>query len=269
MAELTALWRRPAAWRLILIGAIGGLLSGTFGVGGGVVVVPLLMLLAHFDQRQASATSLLAIVPSGLAAGITYIAHGYVDFVAVAAVSVGAVVGALAGSVLLKRLPIWWLRWGFIALLLGVAVRLALLEPVRGQALPLSVGLVFAYLAIGLVTGLCSGLFGIGGAIVAVPALIAVVGMSDLYAKGSSLLVMVVTSTTGTLSHRRSGLVDLRAAVIVGLVAAAASVLGAFLAVGMPPRLSSALFAGLLVLVAVQLTIRAVRDLRRPSSGDF
>ncbi len=266
MAELTTARYRPAAGVLILIGVIGGLLSGSFGVGGGIVIVPLLMLFARFDQRSASATSLLAIVPSGLAAGATYFAQGYVDFVVVLAVSFGAVVGSLVGSLLLRRLPIWWLRWGFILLMLGVAARLALYEPERGAALPLTVGLVLAYLAIGLVTGLCSGIFGIGGAVVAVPALITLFGMSDLFAKGSTLLVMVVTSTTGTLTHRRSGLVDLRSAAIVGIVAAAASVLGAVLAVGMPPRLSSVLFAGLLVLVAVQLIVRAVRDLRRPST---
>ncbi len=253
VGESVTLHPRPALWRLILIGAVGGLLSGTFGVGGGIVVVPLLMALAHFDQRRASATSLLAIVPSGIAGGITYLAHGYLDAIAVVAVSAGAVVGALIGSALLRRLPIWWLRWGFIVLLLGVAVRMILLEPERGQAPELSVGLVVAYVVIGLAMGLCSGLFGIGGAIVAVPALIAIVGLNDLIAKGSTLLVVVVTSAAGTAMNHRGRLVDWRAGSVVGVVAAAASVLGAFLAVGMPPRLSA---------VSVR---RAARGGRRPA----
>lgn len=251
---------RPPLMLLILIGIIGGVFSGAFGGGGGVIIVPMLVLMAGFDQRRAAATSLLAIIPSCLAGGITYLLQGHVDLIAVLAISGGAIVGAIAGSLLLKRLPLVGLRWGFIVLLLAVAVRMAFLEPERGRELELTVGLVLAYVAIGLFTGLCSGLFGVGGAVIAVPALVAFVGMSDLIAKGTTLLVMVVTSTTGSVVNRSTGLVDVRAGVTVGVVAAAASVLGAFLALGMPARLSSALFAVLLVLVAVQLTVRAVRS---------
>lgn len=250
---------RPSVWILVLVGILAGVFGGTFGAGGGIILVPLFVTVLRFDQRRASATSLLAILPSSIAGGITYLANGEVDLIAAVVIAVGAVVGALLGSALLKRVPLTALTWGFIVLLLLTAVRLVFVEPERGEPLALSVPVVLAYLAIGLVMGVTSGLFGVGGAVIGVPALVALLGVSDLIAKGTTLAVIVATSVTGSLANRRGGLVDLRTALIVGGVAAVAAVGGSYIGLALPPRLSAVLFAGLLVLTAVQLTVRALR----------
>jgi len=250
---------RPRAWILVVLGVVGGVFSGTFGAGGGIILVPLLVTFAGLDQRRASATSLPAILPSSLAGAITYLANGEVDLVAAGVIAIGAVAGSIIGSALLKRLPLPALTWGFIALLVLVAARLLFVEPVRGEPLELSVGIALVYLAIGLVMGLTSGLFGIGGAVIAVPALVAGLGISDLIAKGTSLAVIVATSVTGTIANRRTGLVDVRTALIVGGVAAVAAVGGSYLGLALPPRVSTVLFAVLLVLTAIQLSVRAIR----------
>ena len=249
----------PRWWLLVLIGMAGGLFAGVFGAGGGIILVPLLVTFVGLDQRRASATSLLAILPSTLSGALTYFANGEVDLVAAGIMALGAVAGSLAGARLLVRLPLPVLRWGFIVLLVLVAVRMALLEPERGEPPPLSWPLALAYLALGVVMGLASGLFGVGGAVISVPVLTALLGVSDLIAKGTSLAVIVVTSTTGSLANRRSGLVDVRSALIIGIVAAGAAVGGTYLALAMPPLLSSILFAALLGVVAVQLAVRAIR----------
>ncbi|MBX3098526.1 MAG: sulfite exporter TauE/SafE family protein [Salinibacterium sp.] len=250
---------RPRVWMLVIIGIVGGIFSGTFGSGGGLVVVPLLLTFAGLDHRRASATSLLTILPSTLAGSITYLANGEVDLPAAGIIAIGAVLGSVIGARLLQRLPLPVLRWGFILLLVGVAVRMAFVEPVRGDPLSLSPVVVVAYVVIGLLMGLASGLFGVGGAVIAVPALVAVLGVSDLIAKGTTLAVMVVSSTAGSLTHRRSGLVDVRSALIIGPIAAVAAVGGAYLGLAMTARLSSVLFAALLVMIAAQLTVRALR----------
>lgn len=254
---------RPAGARywaaLVLTGALGGLLSGLFGVGGGIVMVPLLIALAGMDQRRAATTSLAAILPTSIVGSLTYLANGHVDLVAGAIIAAGAVVGALIGSRLLRRIPLFWLRWLFIALLLVVAVRMVLVEPERGASLELNVAVVLGYLALGLLMGVASGLFGIGGGVIAVPALVAIFGVSDLIAKGTSLLVLVPTSLVGTLANLRARLVDLPAGLVVGVTATVAAVPGVALALIIPPRLSSVLFAVLLVLAAAQLTVSAVR----------
>lgn len=244
---------------LILIGLLGGVFGGTFGAGGGIILVPLLVTLAGLDQRRAAATSLFAILPSSLAGAATYLAHGQLDLLAAGVISVGAVGGSLLGALLLKRLPLPALRWGFIVLLVLVAIRMFFVEPERSEPLALSPLVVIAYLALGLLMGVTSGLFGIGGAVIGVPGLVGVLGVSDLIAKGTTLVVVVVTSVTGSVANRRTGLVDVRTGLIVGLVAAVSAVGGAYIGLAMPARVSSVLFGVLLVLVSVQLAVRAIR----------
>ena len=257
--------RPTGAWywtALIFTGLIGGLLSGVFGVGGGIVMVPLLISLVRMDQRRAAATSLAAIVPTSIVGSLTYLVNGHIDLVAGAIIAAGAVVGSVIGTNLLRRIPLFWLRWLFIALLILVAVRMVLVEPERGSALELNWIVVLGYLALGLAMGIASGLFGIGGGVIAVPALVAVFGVSDLIAKGTSLLVLVPTSIVGTVANTRARLVDLPAGLVVGVAATIAAVPGVALALLIPPRLSSILFAVLLLLAAAQLTVKAIRAKR-------
>lgn len=257
-------WRGRYWLVLGLIGVIGGFLSGMFGVGGGIVMVPLLVGLAKMDQRRAAATSLVAIVPASLVGATTYALNGHTDFVAGGFIVVGAVVGAIIGTRLLRRIPLSWLRWMFIALLVVVAARLLLVAPIRGEAADLTAYIIVGYVVLGLFMGIASGLFGIGGGVIAVPGLIALFGASDLIAKGTSLLVMLPTGIVGTVANLRAKLVDLRAGLVVGIAATLVSAPGVAVALVIPPRLSGILFAGLLILAAVQLSIKAVRAQRRP-----
>jgi len=249
---------------LMLIGLIGGTLSGLFAIGGAIVMVPLLVWRAGMDQRRAAATSLVAVIPTAVAGSATYLVHGAVDVTAAALISAGAIVGAIIGSRLLQRLPLTWLRWGFIGFILVIAAHMVLTahEPVRALAFsPLVAG---GYVGLGLLTGVASGLFGIGGAIIAVPVLGSVFGVSDVIAKGTALLVSIPTSVSGTLSNRRGGNpVDVRAGLVLGVTAAAASVPAVYLAVALSPAVSALTFAALLVAIAIQLSIKALPASRR------
>ena len=247
---------------LAAIGVVGGVLSGAFGIGGGIIMVPLLVWLGRLDQRSAAATSLVAIVPTAVVGSISYLAAGEIDLLAGLFVAVGAVAGALIGTRLLRRIPIVWLRWMFIALIVVVAARMLLVAPERGESVELTVWVGVGYVALGLLMGVASGLFGIGGGVIAVPALVAVFGASDLVAKGTSLLVMFPTALVGTISNARARIVDVRAGLVVGVAATLASVPGVALALIMPPRLSGILFAALLLAAAAQLTVRALRSPR-------
>jgi uncharacterized protein len=255
---------------LVAVGVLGGVLSGAFGVGGGILMVPLLLTFAGMDQRRAAATSLAAIVPASVAGTATYLANGEVDVPVGLVVAVGGVAGSLVGTRLLRRLPLPLLRWLFIGLLLAAAARMLLVAPERGGDLdldlaswpgdwPTAAGLV----GVGLVMGVASGLFGIGGGVLLVPALISLFGAGDLVAKGTSLLVMLPTALMGTASNARAGTLDVREGAVVGLAATAASFLGVALAFVLPPDLAGALFAALVLVSAVQLAVRAVRQRHR------
>jgi uncharacterized membrane protein YfcA len=254
---------------LALIGVVGGVLSGLFAIGGGILMVPLLVARAHLDQRRASATSLAAIIPAAAVGSATYLVNGEVDVAAAAFIALGAAGGAVLGSAWLARIPLVALRWMFIFFILAVAARLLFVVPQRGHDLALSPAVALGYVALGLVMGIASGLFGIGGGIIAVPLLISFFAVSDLVAKGTSLLVSIPTSLVGTVSNRRAGLVDLRVALVVGTAAAVAAVPAAGVALLMPARLSAVLFSALLIAVATQLTVKTLRAGRSsgPSPG--
>jgi uncharacterized protein len=108
--------------RLIVIGLLAGLFSALFGVGGGIVVVPLLILVAHYSERPAMATSLAAIGLIALVGAVSYAFHGELKPGAAAVVGLPAAVGAVAGASLQQRLASRTLSLGFATLLAAIGV---------------------------------------------------------------------------------------------------------------------------------------------------
>jgi uncharacterized protein len=108
--------------RLLLIGLVAGLFSALFGVGGGIVVVPLLILLARYSERPAMATSLAAVGLIALVGTITYALHGELKPGAAAVVGLPAAVGAVLGASLQQRLANRTLSLAFAALLAAIGI---------------------------------------------------------------------------------------------------------------------------------------------------
>jgi uncharacterized membrane protein YfcA len=108
--------------RLLAIGVFGGVLSGLLGVGGGVVMVPLLVLWAGYRQRDAHALSLGAIIPISLASVLVYGAAGKVRVVDAVALAAGAIVGARIGADALARIDERRLKLVFGLFLGGVSI---------------------------------------------------------------------------------------------------------------------------------------------------
>jgi uncharacterized protein len=108
--------------RLVVIGLLAGFFSALFGVGGGIVVVPLLILVAHYSERPAMATSLAAIGLIALVGAVSYAFHGELKPGAAAVVGLPAAVGAVAGASLQQRLASRTLSLGFAALLAAIGV---------------------------------------------------------------------------------------------------------------------------------------------------
>jgi uncharacterized membrane protein YfcA len=108
--------------RLVVIGLLAGFFSALFGVGGGIVVVPLLILLARYDERPAMATSLAAIGLIALVGAVTYGFHGELKAGAAAVVGIPAAFGAVGGTWLQQRLTSRTLSLAFAALLAAIAV---------------------------------------------------------------------------------------------------------------------------------------------------
>lgn len=254
--------RVPAWAKYVVIGLLAGLLSGLFGVGGGTVIVPLLLLLCGFDARLAAGTSLAAIVATSIVGVISYALVGSVSWLAALLLALGAVVGAQLGTWLLPRLPLLVLQWGFVGFLVVVVVNLFLVVPSRDVELVIGWANVAGLLAVGLVTGVLAGLLGVGGGIVVVPALILLFGASDLVAKGTSLLMMIPTALSGTIGNLKRDNVDLTAALCIAAGGCATTVAGAHLAQVLDARIATPLFALFVVVIAIQLGFKAWRSSR-------
>ena len=264
MSEARALRRGPRAYAAFIgIGLLAGLLSGLFGVGGGTVIVPLLVLLLQFDQRLAAGTSLAAIVPTASVGVISYATTGSVAWIPALILAAGAVVGAQIGTRLLPRISQTALRWGFVGFLIVVIVSLFLVIPSRDAVFELTWLTGIALVAVGVGTGILAGLIGVGGGVIVVPVLMLAFGTSDLVAKGTSLLMMIPTAVSGTVGNLRNRNVDLLAAVLIGVAACTTTALGAWLATIVDPTLGNLLFAAYLVVIAVQMALKAVRGRRR------
>ena len=108
--------------RLVAIGLVAGVFSAFFGVGGGIVAVPLLILVAGLTEREATATSLLAIAVTASAGVLAFSIRGEVEPAYAALVGLPAALGALAGTTWQQRVRTATLTYGFAALLGAIGV---------------------------------------------------------------------------------------------------------------------------------------------------
>lgn len=256
---------RAVPWAAVVgAGLVAGFTSGLFGVGGGIVVVPALTLLARFPPKLATGTSLTAIVPISIAGATGYATAGEVDLAYAALVAAGALVGAVVGTRWLETISVPALQLAFAALMVVTAVRLVAGGDGDGSGrADLTVAVALGLVLLGLAAGVLAGLFGVGGGVIIVPVLTIVFGLPLVLAKGSSLAVIIPTAAVGTLRNRSSGLTALRPGVVVGLAGVLSAVAASQLSLGLDPHLSAILFAALLLVVAVRLAGTA----RRTSGG--
>lgn len=252
--------RERRSWiPLIGTGLIAGLFSGLFGVGGGTVILPLLTLWLRFDQRLAAGTSLAAIVPAASIGVISYAVTDAVAWLPALVLAVFAAIGAQLGTALLPAVSQRVLRWVFVAFLTIVVVSLFIVVPARDAAFELGWTSGIGLGILGLITGVISGLIGVGGGVIIVPSLMLLFGMSDLVARGTSLLVMIPTAVSGLVGNLRTKNVDVRAAASVGLAACTTTALGAWLAKFIDPFVGNLLFAAFLVFIGAQMARKAIR----------
>jgi uncharacterized membrane protein YfcA len=181
-----------------LAGLVAGLLSGVFGIGGGVVLVPMLALLLGLDQHEAQGMTLaILLLPVGLAAVIEYHLVGQVRWRLVGPLIAGFLGGVWVGSVGATAVPERPLRLLFVAFLVALAIRnwrAGAGSPESGRPAGTVAPARRAWLHalwIGVAGGAASGLLGIGGAVLMIPLLVAMLGLTQHEAQGTSLAVML------------------------------------------------------------------------------
>ena len=251
---------------LIVVGMLVGVLSGTFGIGGGTVIVPALVWLG-LSQRNAAATSTLAIVPTSISGVISYATGGHVDWLAAALLFCGMFIGGQIGSWLLSRLPELVLRWIFVAFLVFVVINQVSFVPSRDHQIVMSVTTGICLALLGVIIGTLAGLLGIGGGALAVPSLSMLFGASDLIARGTSLLAMFPNSITTSAANLKRKLAHVKTALIIGVTAAVTAPLGTWIAGEVSPRVGAIMFACYLCVLLVRSMFVAVKATRSAHTG--
>ena len=236
---------------LIVVGMLVGVLSGMFGIGGGTVIVPALVWLG-LSQRNAAATSTLAIVPTSISGVVSYATGGHVDWLAAVLLFCGMFVGGQIGSWLLSRLPELVLRWIFVAFLVFVVINQVSFVPSRDHQIVMSVTTGICLALLGVIIGTLAGLLGIGGGALAVPSLSMLFGASDLVARGTSLLAMFPNSITTSAANLKRRLAHVKTALIIGVTAAVTAPLGTWIAGEVSPRVGAIMFACYLCVLLVR-----------------
>ena len=241
----------------ILLGIVSGLLGGLMGVGGGILLVPLLVHLVHMGQHEAQGTSLAFVIATALVAVIPYYGNERLDLALAAALTLGAVPGVVLGSRIAARTPARTLRIVFGVFLFALAVRI-LVAPPLGEAGAGPWSLAWN-VPVGFGVGVLAGLLGVGGGTILVPLLVLGQGVDQHTAQGISLLMIVPVGIVGVWSYAREGRLPSQTLPALLAGGAVGGLLGALLAHETEAPTLSRLFAVFLVVVAAQMIFRAPR----------
>jgi uncharacterized protein len=265
--------------QLVSIGGLG-VFAGTFGslvgVGGGVIVVPILTVFFGVPLKTAVAASLIGVIAISLAGGSRYLAAGTVDrrlgLVLLAASSSGAVLGGMVAGAL--DAAILSGVFGVVLLLVAAQVvrtgepaarpsaaggtRSSYVEPKTGATVEYRPERIGLGLAISAVTGSLSALLGIGGGVINVPTMATIMGVPFRVAVATSTYMLGTTAAVGGAAYYARGQLDpfVAAPVALGIIA------GAQMGSRLAPRVSAIalrrLFAGLCVVLAIQMLLKAL-----------
>jgi uncharacterized membrane protein YfcA len=249
---------------LLILGVAAGVLSGMFGIGGGVVIVPVLVTFLGFDFLSATGTSLAALLmPVGIFAVIAYYRAGKLKIPVSMWVGVGLIFGSWAGANIAFALPVKILQMLYGFFLLYASWRFTeprkWLAEIRHNAPPTAPpetetnAAWYALLGVGLVAGVSSGLFGIGGGLVIVPILVALFHFDQKVAVGTSLgALLLPVSLPAVLTYYNEGKLQLA----TGLLVAVGLIIGAFggakIALSLPSSTVKRLYGIFLLVVALR-----------------
>lgn len=251
----------------LVAGLAAGFAGGFFGIGGGLVLIPILTGYFGFTQHKAHATSLATIGATALVSVVVYALNHNVAWVTAGLVALTSIASARWGARLAKRTHARALARAFAVFLVFVAARLLWKAP-AGHEIVVHPGLrVLFDLVLGLAVGLVSGYMGVGGGVVAVPAFTLLLGMPQQLAQGTSLAIILVAAPAGAFEHARHGNVVGRMVPGLAVGAAIGGPIASWLVQGLPQALLARTFAVLLLANAI-LTWWRTRDQGPARAGE-
>ncbi|BCL26828.1 TSUP family transporter [Streptomyces aurantiacus] len=260
------------------IGAVGGVVSGLFGGGSGVFFVPALDRFARLPRAVVHGTATTAnIAVCVVGAAVYALAGGAVDLRAGTGMTIGGIIGGFFGTDIVSRLPDRVLRLLFTAVVLLTAAKLYLdaagLDPLGGHAAvsPTLLASVWFVVPVTVLTGIVIGAWaaalGLGGGLLAVPALVVLFGADLHTAAGTSLLLFVPNSVVGAVVHLRNGTASPSISSYLSLGAIPGAAAGALLALVLNSVVLSVVFATFALAMGIREILQLARHQPAPASS--
>jgi len=239
------------------LGGMAGVLGGLFGVGGGFLVIPLLGILYGLHQQAAQGTALVMVVPNVLFGLWRYRQRFGMDLRMAGTIAVSALVTTYPTARLATGLDPHGLRLAFAAFLALLAGTVAYRTWRIALAPPRRPALAWGWTAVvGLIGGIVSGFFGVGGAFIAPPLLTGFFGVRQVEAQGLGLALVAPAGIIALLTYAEAGQVDWLVGIPLGIGGTAAISVGVAFASRLPERRMRLSFCGLLLITSVLLAAR-------------
>jgi uncharacterized protein len=246
----------PIGWVLLsALGIVTGTLSGLLGIGGGLLMVPALTIFG-VPLVQATATSLVGVFLSAASGSVQNFRMGELNWRVSLILAAFGIFTAQAGAWLGDRVPDQWLSIAFAGLLLLTIYLMNLRQSLKNRrAAELSVRFV-PTAGIGLVAGLLSGLFGVGGGLVMVPLQMLFLSEAIKSAIRTSLGAIVAIAISGLAQHALNGNVLWIPGLCLGLGGIVGAQFGSRLLPQLPDRTVNLMFRVTLILLAIYMVVR-------------
>jgi uncharacterized membrane protein YfcA len=240
-----------------VLGALIGAFGGLFGVGGGMIAVPVLALLYGLDQQHAQGTAMVMVAPNVLLGLRRYRQKQAMDNRMALTLAGSAVLATLPFAVLATRVSSTALRTAFACFLSAVGIYLAWRLWRRPNIQAATPRLAWGWSSlVGALGGSLSGLFGLGGAMIAPPALTGLFGLTQTQAQGLALALVAPGTLVSLVTYGAAGDVVWPTGLAMALGGLTTVSAGVALAHRLPERTMRLLFCALLLVTAVALAIR-------------
>jgi uncharacterized membrane protein YfcA len=262
------------ALALVLLGIVAGVMSGMFGIGGGVIIVPALTIIMAYQLESALGTSLAVLIwPVAIFAVIAYYRARLINLRGAVLIGLGLVIATLLGAQLALNLPRDILQRLYGLFLVYIGWRFAeprkwLAEARRQRAASATNSGAPAgdpepgqaeeqgwpaLLGIGLVAGIASGLFGIGGGVIIVPMLVGLLHYDQKRAVGTSLAALLPpVGIGGIITYYQAGYIHIATALTIAAGLVGGAFFGARIALGLPSKTVKRLYGVFLLVISLR-----------------
>ena len=239
---------------LIPLGFIAGILGSIIGLGGGIIIVPILTFMG-FSPTLAVSNSLFAVFSNSVGSTIEYAKQKRVEFSLGWKLGLMAVPGTILGAFISSDLSSEIFKVLFALVLISSASYIFLKRKIEGKPVDISRLLLVFSAGASFFAGIISSLFGIGGGLIFVPLMVVALGISIMRAAPTSQFILMFASFSGLIVHSMLGHPDYYQALLLSIGAFAGGILGARLSLEIKENKLKVIVVIVLIAAAIKMIV--------------